>query len=374
MPLHIMASLLPPEITDCIMSLLIADIPSLKSCSLVCVAWFYASRPKLFQTITIRNKTFFNHFQFTALPPCTNYCTELVLVNAEWLFDIDGESFRELVLHFSDTLVGLSIVQTTSPSVPHLGMAMAPFYKLRGLTLDYLRIKHQTAATRFLAPVETTSSIIRLCVRHTNLQHLLGVVNSSKLFRNVTKLDLNNMKEDGFPAVAQFLAEHAEIQELSFSFAPNTSTCVSHVTEDTYIPETEAEGSIPFQYRQRYGIPTSRYMQGLQQLRDVGVRRFLDCRRAEQNTATIWAPKIFASITTSTLRRVVLTLYLERVGQVDQYGVDWGFLDDVFSCDTYRTVKSITFENLGPANLIGLQDLVSARLPKTAGRGILRFC
>ena len=57
-------------------------------------------------------------------------------------------------------------------------------------------------------------------------------------------------------------------------------------------------------------------------------------------------------------------------GMVDGIGVDWVFLEDILV--VYKEVEAVVFLATTDINLVGLDNLLSLRLPKAYGRGVLR--
>ncbi|PPR03785.1 hypothetical protein CVT24_007527 [Panaeolus cyanescens] len=373
-----MANSLPQELVEYTFNFLANDSLSLKSCGLVCLAWLYASRPYLFRRLSLDAKgykTFFDNLQHSPprIPPCTSYCTILVLINADWLFEEDGEGFREVVLHFSQIVVILSITHTTAPSFSHLLKAISPFRGLRCLCLEHFRCRSTEMGA---VTGKISSSIDTLSLRNTALRRFFMEINPSNIFCNVTNLDMGQILQEDFPEIGKFMLQHLDLQHLSISFSCHINDCTAHdvvLSHPIFEDENNPVRSIHALFRQRFGITTSPFLRQLSVLRTICIHRFLDSRQREQSTALVWGPKALASLSSPLLSEVTLTVYLERAGLVDQYGVDWAFMDEIFNCENYVGVRSITFENIGPANTLGLADLLTARLPRSARRGLLRF-
>ncbi|KAF9038229.1 hypothetical protein BJ165DRAFT_1501344 [Panaeolus papilionaceus] len=369
------ASVLPHDVVKHIIGFV--NTASLKACGLVCLSWFHASRPRLFRSLCIdsnNRRSIFNTFQDAPLPYCTSYCTSLEIVHAEWLFDVDGATFREFILQFSSTLVTLTLSHTICPSTSHLLIAVIPLGRLRCLSLNFFQLENQTPDTYFLA-LGRTSPIERLHIRNSNLRRIFAALNATHVFGNVIHLKMGDIQDADFPEIGKFLLQHLGLQDLSVSFAHNTVTYTPHLTAEQYFnEEKDTQSSIHAKYRQRYGSSTSPFLRQLYALRTLHIRNFVDSREPHhQSTALIWAPKALASVSSLALQHIVLTLYLERAGQIDQFNIDWVFLDEILNGDNYSDVEAIIFENLGPANLASLQDLVSARLPRCAARSLLQF-
>ena len=77
------------------------------------------------------------------------------------------------------------------------------------------------------------------------------------------------------------------------------------------------------------------------------------------------------------LEDFVGTLFLEvdvpSVGALHRLKVDWEFLEDVFSSETHRGIEAVVFVAVTEISLPMLEDLISTKLPKCYGRGLLRF-
>ncbi|KAF9038231.1 hypothetical protein BJ165DRAFT_1501348 [Panaeolus papilionaceus] len=365
---------IPQEIVDYIIGFLHCDPRALESCSLVCQAWHRSARPQLFHSLSLdcaSYKRFFNLFQSSQLLPFTTYCRVLTLRHADWLFNVDGEGFREVVLHFSANLLHLSISQTTAPSFQHLIQALLPLRSLRSLTLDQFHFDNKTSSssnTGCANPPPTPPLVDTLILRHTDAHHFFTCINASNAFDHLTDLHVDVMKETDFPALGKYLLpRRSQIEKLSFRYTCNYDMHSFQVCNQ----DNDARSPIQTLYRKYYGFSISPTLKQLSRLQQIRIENYLDCRQDVQSTALFWAPRVLASLSSHFTQHVVLTLHLDRAGQLDQYDVNWRFLDEIFNSETYVNLKNITFQSCGRADLSGLYDLLAARLPRSTDRRLL---
>lgn len=52
---------------------------------------------------------------------------------------------------------------------------------------------------------------------------------------------------------------------------------------------------------------------------------------------------------------------------------DWEFLEDILSTETHRNINPVVFLAVTSISLSALESLISEKMPKAYGRGLLRF-
>ncbi|KAF9038228.1 hypothetical protein BJ165DRAFT_1614407 [Panaeolus papilionaceus] len=370
---------IPQEVSEIVIDLLATNSFTLKSCSLVCQLWLHASRKWLFQRLSINPDNynrFFDAFQaeYPQIPRFTQYCTSLDISYAdEWLFDLDGKAYKGFILHFSATLKGLSIRHTTAPSFDHLINTVLPFRSLRCFALDSVCWGKEKFDSITVAPCYSIESVH---IRNTNVREFLALVPHTGVLGQVVSLETSPLKEETFVELAKFLFRHrSTLKHFAMFFEANLNFYVGTM-EPTLRGVDPIQGETPIQtrYRHLYGTRTCHILNSLSNLRVARFEGFLDSRRSEQSVALYFVPRALASFSSPLLTRVVFMIYLERAGQVDIYGVNWAFLDEIFNSEWSTNLEVVLFENYGPANTAGLENLLTTRLPKSEDRGILRFC
>ena len=105
-------------------------------------------------------------------------------------------------------------------------------------------------------------------------------------------------------------------------------------------------------------------------LRTIYIYKFISNNTSgSHNIRTVWLARVLV-----TLRCFRGTILLEvdatNVGIIDALAVDWDLVDDIVS--VYREFEAVVFLATTDISLSGLENLLSLRMPKAYGKGLLR--
>ncbi|PPQ73071.1 hypothetical protein CVT24_001617 [Panaeolus cyanescens] len=401
----------PYELSERILQYCRVDFKCLASSALVCRSWAYASRSCLFEKLTFRPELAQRFMGLISpiakatlhTPPASTYCRTLHIRNMQATNTFcpfsDGDS-SALLNHplqpLFSTLTTLAFSHSTFPPIEKFMIFLSHFPTLLSLSLDDVHWdKQHPPSQTTIPPGSKLPSITSLDVRNVNWSQFFNCINNAQLLMNVTRLHVGPVDEWDIPPVSQYLfnvSPNLEYFSLRFKnrgwrkgyvcgMAPVVATypvdfiAVESAINSGPVPldSTLPGNGVREEYRRIWGLATSVYP--IPKLKDVRIEQFVDTRfGVVQPTAIFWAPRVIASIIPPSIQRLELTLMLERAGQLDQYEINWKFLEYALCADDYKSLKRLVFRVGGPVDLVNLGDLISARLPIMAERGMLEFC
>ena len=140
------------------------------------------------------------------------------------------------------------------------------------------------------------------------------------------------------------------------------------------LEEPESMKHLIKQHVALYGVRPSTILRSVTHIHSIHFHRFL-CDAIERNqTGSFWAPKTLTAFSAANLMRwIILDVELNMVSEVDKQQIPWIYLDDVLESEVYSNLECVLFRVLTDVNIVALENLLSARLPMTYERGIMKF-
>ncbi|KAF9054661.1 hypothetical protein BJ165DRAFT_734589 [Panaeolus papilionaceus] len=396
----------PHELAERILHYLKVDIKSLTNSALVCRSWASASRSCLFEKMTLMPAfaqrfqtlgTFFAGTSTFVTPPAAVYCRTLHIrdVVAKTKNEIcpfldSPSALQSHPLHpLFSILTTLTISNSTLPSLGAFMIFISAFTTLQTLCFDNVSFNKRPSNKKFPSSI-ALSSITELSVRNLDLKHFFAFVNEAQILGNVARLRLGPVGQWDVYHFAMYLhrvSSNLEYLATQFKEAKGEHDYICGIVpivecplgvlqsiKPSQIPNRASpSNSVRDEYRRIWGLKTTVYP--LPKVTKIQFEDFFNVYRGPmQASARFWAPRILTSMILPAIERLELGLTLERAGQLDQYEINWRFLDYALSSEDYVSLQKLVFVVDGIVDLDNLGDLVSARLPLLTERGILEFC
>jgi len=275
----------------------------------------------------------------------------------------------------------------------HLASTIAKFKQLRSLFLT--RVNWDTNTIDYSEPILQSQtfpdSVVSLHLYHINLGQFMTwllaqpeVPRISAFYAGPVEHQWNlgilffvmrvtpTLLEEGFLVLPDL-----GMPLYAYSPCPGTTTVEDVVKFLSPLNQELQEIGERFQARHGFSIQAQRLRHVGQNLHIIRAHRFLyHDAQMEAGLATFpitW----FARLLLTFLEDFVGTLFLEvdvpSVGVLQGLKVDWEFLEDVFSAESHRGIEAVVFVAVTEISFPRLEDLISTKLSKSYGRGLLRF-